>query len=174
MMARPIQLAVRPANASAKKTKSRSRLARQNRTKKSAAIALDIARTPHMKVLMSALLSRFPGETEYENQHSGDGGGVAIPEKVDLRRQDNEVEVEDHIVDGEEDEAKTRPEEKARAIGAITAEEQHRAQDAGECAQDVNRFSHDPYPSCARRTRRRTCAALRSAIARWHWRSSAG
>src|SRR6185437_4290122 len=154
MIASPIQAAAMPTNAREKNANSRSRVARQKRRKKSAATRDDIASTPHMKVFMAVCLSRFPREPENEQQHADDCRSVAVPEEVVVRRQEDQVDVQDHIVDGEEYEAEACPEEQPGPCRAIAAQEQHRAHDAGDRAQNVDRLSHLSCPFSTRKRRR--------------------
>src|SRR5918992_950441 len=61
-------------------------------------------------------------------------------------RKDDLVDEEHRVVEGEPDEADAAPEQKRHPVGEVAAQQQHRAEGAGEGAQDEDRFGHLELP----------------------------
>src|SRR5688572_21500684 len=125
------------ANATANQANSGSRLSRQYRRKWSAIVAHPIDSAPQSNSRMVAPSVLIPDES-VEHQADGHQGDAGAEEKQIGAWHDVKVHQQQGVVQGEADEAERAPEQETRFSHPVAPQQQHRADERGQCAKRVD------------------------------------
>jgi len=85
--------------------------------------------------------STFPDQTVQKQRQGQESGGKPVRKEVDIRKQ-NEINENQRIGYGETRETKPAPKQELSSSPAIAAKKQNRAQETGECSEQINGLCH--------------------------------